>query len=331
MTTIGVIGAGAWGTALAQTIAEAGRDVLMWAREPEVVDSINNAHENAVFLPGVKLSPNIRATDSLSGTSGCELFLIVTPAQHVRATLVGLKGEVDKGAPAVICAKGIEIKSGLLLSQMAKEEVPNATIAILTGPTFASEIARGLPSAVTVACPDKEKGEFIREHVTSKILRAYLTEDIVGAEIGGAVKNVIAIAAGIVAGKKLGDSARAALITRGLAEMGRLASAMGAKRETLMGMCGVGDLMLTCSSMQSRNYSLGMQLGQGRTLEEILGERKSVTEGVFTAEALKTMAKKHAVDMPICEGVNQCLNEGVPIADVIESMLDRPLKRGETN
>ena len=224
------------------------------------------------------------------------------------------------------------MNTGLLLSQVADEEAPNAVLGVLTGPTFAAEIASGLPSAVTIAARDKETAERLRGLVAAKTLRPYLTDDLLGAQIGGAVKNVIAIASGIVGGRKLGDSARAALITRGLAEMGRLASAMGAKRETLMGLCGVGDLVLTCSSMQSRNYSLGVQLGQGRALAEVLGERSSVTEGVYTAAALKTMAKKHAVDMPICEGVNVFLNEGGGIDEVIESILDRPLKpRAETH
>jgi glycerol-3-phosphate dehydrogenase (NAD(P)+) len=327
MAKIGIIGAGAWGTALAQTMANEERPILLWAREREVVESVNARHENALFLPGIKLHRSIAATDSLSATSGCDLLLIVTPAQHVRATLIGLKGEIAQGLPVVICAKGIEMKTGLLLSQVADEETPNATLAVLTGPTFASEIARGLPSAVTIAAKDKETAERIRDAVASKTLRPYATDDLLGAQIGGAVKNVIAIAAGIISGKKLGDSARAALITRGLAEMGRLASAMGAKRETLMGMCGVGDMVLTCSSMQSRNYSLGAQLGEGRPLKEILSERNSVTEGVHTAEALGTMAKKHAVEMPICDGVYQCLSESADIAAVIEALLDRPLKK----
>lgn len=336
MRKIGVIGAGAWGTALAQTLSGpdasgTDREVILWAREPEVAAAINEQHENTVFLPGVPLHKNIRATDSLSGTAECDTLLIVTPAQYVRSTLVGLKGEIAKGKPVVICAKGIEMNTGHLLSQVADEEVPNATIAILTGPTFASEIARGLPSAVTIAARDKDVAAEIRDALASKTLRPYVTDDLLGTQIGGAVKNVIAIAAGIIIGKKLGESARAALITRGLAEMGRLASAMGAKRETLMGMCGVGDLMLTCSSMQSRNYSLGIQIGEGRSLQDILGERKAVTEGVHTAKALTVMSRKHAVDMPISEAVNNCLNEGMDIDDTIDAMLERPLRaRTET-
>jgi glycerol-3-phosphate dehydrogenase (NAD(P)+) len=333
MAKIGVIGAGAWGTALAQTIAgEEEREVLLWAREPAVVESVNTLHENTLFLPRIKLNKAITAVNSLSGIVDCDVLLIVTPAQHVRETLVALKGELAKGVPAVLCAKGIEMKTGLLLSQVADEEAPTATLGVLTGPTFANEIAAGLPSAVTIAARDKDIAERIRDIVSSRYLRCYISDDLLGAQIGGAVKNVIAIAAGIVAGKKLGDSARAALITRGLTEMGRLASAMGAKRETLMGMCGVGDLVLTASSMQSRNYSLGVQLGEGRILSDILRERQSVTEGVYTAAAIKTLSQKNAVDMPICDAVNRFLNEGAVLGDIIEGMMDRPLKpRAETH
>ena len=317
------LGAGRW--------AGDDREVVLWAREADVVASINAQHENALFLKGVKLHPAIRAVDSLSATAGADALLIVTPAQHVRSTLQGLKGEIAAGTPVVLCAKGVEMKTGLLLSQVADEETPNATLAVLTGPTFASEIAVGLPSAVTIAAKTKDIATRIRDLVGSRTLRPYINDDLLGAQIGGAVKNVIAIASGIVAGRKMGDSARAALITRGLTEMGRLASAMGAQRETLMGMCGVGDLVLTCSSMQSRNYSLGVQMGQGRNLADILAERNSVTEGVTTAQALKTMAKKQAVDMPICEGVNLFLNEGAALDDVIGGMMDRSLKpRAET-
>lgn len=328
MQKIGIIGAGAWGTALAQCLANGGKDVILWAREPEVVESVNARHENAIFLPGIALNHAIEATESLSKIAGCDTLLIVTPAQHVRGTLESLKGDIAEGKPVVICAKGIELETGLLMSQVAQEEVPNATIAILTGPTFAGEIARGLPSAVTIAAKDKDVAQEIRDGLASKRLRPYITDDVLGTQIGGAVKNVVAIACGIVTGRQLGESARAALLTRGLAEMGRLASAMGARKETLMGMCGVGDLVLTCSSMQSRNYSLGVALGQGRTLEEIMAERqgKSVTEGVHTAAALKTMARKHAVDMPIAEIVYKCVGEGVPVDDCIEEMLDRPLQ-----
>lgn len=326
MQTIGIIGAGAWGTALAQTQASAGRKVTLWAREPEVVASVNEKRENTLFLPEVKLDKAITATNSLTEAVQSDIILVVTPAQHIRSTLQSLKDDVAETKPFVICAKGIEIETGLLMSQVAEEALPKATMAIMTGPTFAREIARGLPSGLTIACKDKDAGEGLIENLSSRTLRTYWTDDVLGAQIGGAVKNVIAIAAGVIQGRGMGESARAALVTRGLAEMGRLASALGAKRETLMGMCGVGDLILTCSSVQSRNFSLGKAMGEGQSVDAILGARKSVTEGVTTAKALTVMAKNHAVDMPISFAVNACLSEGASIEDSIERMLDRPLR-----
>ena len=326
MQTIGIIGGGAWGTALAQNFANAGKNVVIWAREEEVVTSINNAHENALFLPNVKLHDNISATGSLSVAAKTDALLIVTPAQHLRSTLEALKPDLNETQPIIICAKGVEINSGLMLSQIATEVCPKSPLAILTGPTFAAEIARGLPSAVTLAMKNKDEAEKLAAALNTRSLRMYASDDIIGAQIGGAVKNVIAIACGVIEGKKLGDSARAALVTRGLAEIARLGAALGAKKETLMGMCGVGDLLLTCSSMQSRNFSLGYALGQGETLESILAKRNSVTEGVHTAKALAVMAKNNAVDMPISEAMNACLSEGASVDVVIEKMLDRPIK-----
>ncbi len=326
MQTIGIIGGGAWGTALAQNFANAGKNVVIWAREEELVTAINNTHENTLFLPGVKLHENISATGSLAVAARADALLLVTPAQHLRATLEKLRPDLTDDKPLVICAKGVEINSGLMLSQIASEACPKSPLAILTGPTFAAEIARGLPSAVTLAMKDKDDAEKLAEALNTRSLRMYASDDIIGAQIGGAVKNVIAIACGVIEGKKLGDSARAALVTRGLAEIARLGAALGAKKETLMGMCGVGDLILTCSSMQSRNFSLGYALGQGESLESILSKRNSVTEGVHTAKALATMAKNNAVEMPISEAMNSCLSEGCSVDTMIEKMLDRPVK-----
>ena len=325
MQKIAVIGAGAWGTALAQSLANSGRDVTLWAREAEVVESINDHHENKTYLKGVRLNEMIGATHNFADIEDCLLFLVATPAQHVRATLEAIKGHIGNH-PIVICAKGIEIETGQLMSEVAKSVLPDTVIGILSGPTFASEIARGLPCAVTLAVEEKAIGEQIVEALGSRTLRTYLTNDVVGAQVGGAVKNVIAIASGVVQGRKMGESARCALVTRGLTEMGRLSSALGADKATLMGMCGVGDLILTCSSMQSRNFSLGFALGEGKTLEEVLGERVAVTEGVHTAKALKVMAQNNAVDMPISLAVNLFLNEGAKMDQVIEQLLDRPLR-----
>ncbi len=324
MQKVGVIGAGAWGTALAQVLAGAGNEVIMWAREVDVVAAVNEQHENTFFLPGIPLNEAVTATESLSTAADADALLVVTPAQHVRKTLDALKGDITAGKPVVICAKGIELESGMLMSQVAEEIVPGATLAVLTGPTFAREIAAGLPGAATLGCRDKDLAQELVDGLASRTLRLYVQEDMLGAQIGGAVKNVIAIACGVVAGKKLGDSARAALVTRGMAEMARLASAMGAKKETLLGMCGMGDLLLTCTSMQSRNYSLGFALGEGVPLADILSERSAVTEGVQTAEALMTMAKKNAVDMPISQAVFKCLSEELSIDGAIEKMLERP-------
>jgi glycerol-3-phosphate dehydrogenase (NAD(P)+) len=324
---IGVIGGGAWGTALAQSIANSGRDVLIWARETDVVESINGHHENKMYLPEVRLNEMIKATHNDDDLDGCDMFLIATPAQHIRATLEQMKDHLI-GKPFVICAKGIEIETGHLMSEVVEEIIPDAKAGYLSGPTFAGEIARGLPCAVTLAMEEKYKeiGEAIVSAMGSRTLRTYLADDIIGAQIGGSIKNVIAIAAGVIQGRGMGESARCALVTRGLAEMGRLAKAMGADKSTLMGMCGMGDLMLTCSSMQSRNFSLGVQLGEGKTLEEILGDRIAVTEGVHTAKALKVMASNNAVDMPISMAVYEFLHEDVTIDDIIEKVLDRPLR-----
>jgi glycerol-3-phosphate dehydrogenase (NAD(P)+) len=327
MSKIGVIGSGAWGTALAHVQAEAGREVTLWAREAEVCDTINASHENTVYMPGVPLNHSITMTNSLSDISDCDIILVVTPAQFVRSTLESIRSDSMAGKPIVICSKGIEIETGKMLSDVAKETLPNAVIAVLTGPCFAREVALGLPTGVTIACEDKEKAQFLSENLGCRNLRPYITTDILGAQIGGSVINVLAIACGAIYGMKLGENARAALLTRGIAEMARLAKAMGAKKETLMGMCGFGDTMLTCSSMQSRNFSLGVMLGEGRTLEDIMGERKSVTEGVHTARALVKLAYANAVDMPIAETVYACLSGETDLKTGVEQLLDRPFAK----
>ena len=325
--TVGVIGAGAWGTALAQSQAIEDRNVILWAREQDVVDSVNNQHENTVFLPTVELSPRIKATTDLSAVIAADVILLVTPAQYMRANLETLKElGLSKDTPLVVCSKGIEIATGKLLSQVMEETLGDCSYAILTGPTFASEIARGMPSAATLAAKSLDKAQAIQEILSSRSLRLYASQDLIGTQIGGAVKNVIAIACGAIDGLELGESARAALITRGLAEMSRLTKAMGGQKETLMGMCGIGDMMLTCNSMQSRNFSLGVMLGQGRSLQDILSSRHSVTEGVYTAEALMALAKKNAIDMPISEAVYRCIQGETTIKEAVERMLERPLK-----
>ena len=297
-----------------------------------VSDAINSSQVNDLYLPTVQLSESITASSDLSETvKNSDILLIVTPAQHVRATLKSLKDKDIAGKPIVLCSKGIEIETGLLLSQVAEQELPDTTIAILTGPTFASEIGNGLPSAMTLAAETKDIARSIRDSLTTRHLRIYATNDVIGTQIGGAVKNVIAIACGIIDGLGFGESARAALVTRGLVEMSRLASSMGAQKETLTGMCGIGDLMLTCNSMQSRNFSLGHALGSGQTLETILAQRNSVTEGIHTAKALITLAKKNAIEMPISEAVNTCLSGQKSVNEVVDQMLERPLPDKSSN
>lgn len=327
METIGILGAGAWGTALALVASRAGKKVLLQAREQEVIDAVRQSNENTPFLPGVPLNPNISVTNSFEEVlSAADVVLLVIPAQFLRASCKSFSGFWKSGMPAVVCAKGIEQKTGALMSEILVKELPQAPIAVLSGPTFAAEAAIEKPTAVTLACADKTLGKHLVETLGTLSFRPYYSSDIISVEIGGAVKNVMAIAAGIVEGKKLGDNARAALITRGLAEISRLAVALGGKAETLMGLSGLGDLVLTANSTQSRNYSVGLALGEGKSLNEILSNRRSVAEGVYTAEAVVERARAVNVEMPICEGLMKIMNENVPVDDVLYSLLSRPFK-----
>lgn len=318
---LGVIGGGAWGTALAQVAASGGRDVLLWAREPEVVEAINAAHENALFLPGLKLAETIRATGELTELASCGAWLVVTPAQHMRAVLEAAPG-ADK--PLILCSKGIEEESGALLHQVAAEACPDAPISVLSGPTFAHEVAAGLPTAVTLASEDQSLAEALRDRIAQPTFRIYLSDDVAGAEIGGAVKNVLAIACGIVEGKGLGQNARAALIARGFAEMTRFGLANGARRETLVGLSGLGDLVLTCSSTSSRNFSLGKGIGEGRSPAELMSDRRTVAEGAFTAPVLARLARKKGIDMPVVAAVDKLLSGEANVDQVLQELLARP-------
>jgi len=322
----GVIGAGAWGTALAQVCARAGLDTLLWAREPEVIASITEARENRLFLPGVILEDGVRATGDLAALAGADLILAVPPAQHMRATLTAFAPSARPGLPIVLCAKGVEQGSLKLMTDVLAETLPQARPAVLSGPSFAAEVSRALPTAVTLACPDPELGEALAAAIATPLFRPYLAADMIGAEAGGAVKNVLAIACGIVEGRGLGRSAHAALITRGFAEMTRLAVSMGAEAETLAGLCGLGDLVLTCSSRQSRNMSVGIALGEGRTLEEALAGKLSVAEGVASAPAVRQLAARLGIETPICEAVAALLAGEIAVEAAIEGLLSRPLK-----
>ncbi|MBV5256821.1 NAD(P)-dependent glycerol-3-phosphate dehydrogenase [Synechococcus moorigangaii CMS01] len=321
---LGIIGAGAWGTALAQAAARAGTPSTLWAFEPEVAAAINETHENPVFLKGIKLDPAIRATNNAADLSACGAWLVVTPAQHMRASLEAFRAHLRPGTPVALCSKGIERGSLKLMSDVLGETLPHAVPAVLSGPSFAADVARGLPTAVTLACTDASAGEKLIAMIGSASFRPYLADDLIGAEIGGSVKNVLAIAAGIVEGRELGRSAHAALIARGFAEMTRLAVALGAQRETLTGLCGLGDLVLTCSSPQSRNMSCGLALGRGESLADIMAARNSVTEGVATAPAVMELAARHHVDMPICEAVAAIVSGKASVDAAINALLARP-------
>ncbi len=326
IASVAVIGAGAWGTALAAAAHDAGRRVALWAREPEVVADVNRRRENRRFLPGIALPEGLRATGDLAEAAASDAALLVVPAQFLRASCTALAPHWRAGAPLVICAKGVEQGSNALMSEVAAAALPQATLAVLSGPTFADEVARGLPTAVTLACAEQAVGERLLAALGSARLRPYLSDDVVGAQIGGAVKNVLAIASGIVMGRGLGENARAAVITRGLHEIVRLGQALGARMETLMGLSGAGDLMLTCMSRKSRNTSVGVALGEGRTLAEALGGKSSVAEGVFSAPAVAAMARAQGVDMPICCAVDAILNGGAAIDATIEALLARPFR-----
>ncbi|MEE9589751.1 MAG: NAD(P)H-dependent glycerol-3-phosphate dehydrogenase [Hyphomicrobiaceae bacterium] len=326
---IGVIGGGAWGTALAQTECAAGREVLLWAHEAETVDEINGRHCNQVFLPHAVLDPRLRATDDLEDFGAASIVLMVAPAQHMRRVAGQLRPHLADGCPVVVCAKGIEQSTGKLMSDVIEETLPEAPLAVLSGPSFAGEVARGLPTAVTLATSDEAEGEALANDLGHKTFRAYWSRDVVGAEVGGAIKNVLAIAAGIVEGKALGASARAALVTRGFAELVRFGEAFGADRVTLNGLSGLGDLVLTCTSSQSRNMSLGRALGEGQTLDDVLGARRSVAEGVFTAGAVHKVGAERGLDLPICEAVHRVVSGALSVDDAIEDLLSRPF-RSET-
>jgi glycerol-3-phosphate dehydrogenase (NAD(P)+) len=329
MERIGIVGGGAWGTALALALNRAGQRVLLWAREAETIEAVNDRHENPLFLPGIALDLELRATGDLVQVAASDIVLLATPAQHLRATTTALAPLLDPAIPLVICTKGIEETTGSLMSEVVAANLPRNAVAVLSGPTFAAEVARGLPTAVTLAAGDPGLGRRLAAAIGSRAFRPYVSDDVPGAQVGGAIKNVVAIACGIVMGRKLGDNARAALITRGLAEMVRLALAKGGRAETLMGLSGLGDLTLTATSLQSRNHSLGVALGRGEKLEAILAARHSVAEGVTSARAAAVLAQRLSVDMPIVAAVDAILHRTAPIDAVIEELLSRPL-RAET-
>jgi glycerol-3-phosphate dehydrogenase (NAD(P)+) len=324
---LAVIGGGAWGSALASVATRAGAGVALWARDPDVVAAINQRHENPVYLPGIALDPGVAATtDAAAAVAGADAALIVVPAQFLRGALEMLAPLLPAGLPLLLCAKGIETGSLRTMSEIAGEIVPHAPLASLSGPSFAAEVARDLPTAVTIAAGDPALARAFVKALGTARFRPYLSQDPIGAEIGGAVKNVLAIACGIIEGRGLGDNARAALITRGLAEMIRLGLAKGAQAETFRGLSGLGDLVLTCTAGQSRNYTLGLAMGRGASLSEALAGQRSVVEGIATSGSVAALAARLGIDLPITAAVDGVLHRGTAIDMMIDGLLSRPYR-----
>ena len=316
---IAVIGAGAWGAALANVAARAGRDVTLWARDAAAVAAMTATRESP-RLPGVRLDDRVAATGAIADVTHAQAVLLAVPAQELRVATTALAPHLRKDVPVVACAKGIERGTRKFMTEVIREALPRAVPAILSGPSFALDVARGLPTAVTLGCADEAIAAALAHALGSSTFRPYHATDVRGIEVGGAAKNVLAIAAGIVQGRRLGASASAALITRGFAELTRFGRAFGARPETLTGLSGLGDLVLTCSSPQSRNFSLGVALGEGHAPEAKLAE------GAFTATVLTEMAREQSVDMPIAFAVTAVLDGQLSVDGAIESLLTRPFR-----
>lgn len=320
LQSVGILGAGAWGSALANAVARAGRDVTLWHHAPEVAKRIEDTRQ-APHLPDATLEPAITVTGDLARAASCDVLLLVVPAQSARAVAQKLKGLVRAATPIVACAKGIERGTRRFMTEIIRDELPDAVPAILSGPSFAADVARGLPTAITLAAHDSDLAATLTHALGSPTFRPYHTNDVRGVEIGGAVKNVLAIAVGIAVGRRLGASAQAALTTRGFSEMMKFGRALGARPETLTGLSGLGDLILTCSSTQSRNFSYGERLGRGTPQRE--GE---LTEGHFTASVVAEIAKAQDIDMPIVRMVDAVLARALSVDEAIEELLNRPLR-----
>jgi glycerol-3-phosphate dehydrogenase (NAD(P)+) len=322
MAKVGIIGGGAFGTAMACVVRRSGNEVLLWAREPEVVDAINREGVNSHFLPGVALVPGIRATGELGeATAGHDFILMAVPAQHLRGVAERMAPSLAPGTPVVTCSKGIERGSLAFMPEVIAQALPAAVGAVLSGPSFANEIAVDLPCGVALGCADLAVGEWLARHIANPNFCVHYCDDAIGAAIGGVMKNVVAIASGIAAGRKLGENARATLITIGSQETTRLGLAKGAKTSTFDGLAGIGDLMLTANSVRSRNTSLGVALGEGRTLAEVLAGRKEVTEGAFSAGAVAALALRLGIEMPITKAVDAVLNHGATVDEGIASLM----------
>mgnify|MGYP001083316723 CR=1 FL=1 len=327
MNRVGIVGAGAWGTSIAMQAIRGGNNVVIWAREQEVVNSINNESVNSIFLPNIKLDTRITAIAELSELLPVDMIFIAVPAQHFRETCKKLEQYLLPNIPVIICSKGIEQGTNALMNNILSECIPQSSAMIMSGPTFAGEVAEGLPTAVTLACEDLKQGNVVSAAIATDYFRPYLSTDLIGVAIGGAVKNVLAIACGMLEGRQMGDNARASLITRGLAEVVRLAVALGGEYKTLNGLSGLGDLLLTATSPQSRNYSLGVAIGKGIPYNDILSKRVSVAEGVFTSSALASLASSLSIEMPICFEVDKVINHFKPIDLAIKDIVGRPIRK----
>ena len=323
---VGVIGAGAWGTALALVAARAGHRITLWARQDETARAINSTHEHQARLPGISLPDSIRATSETADLAASNLVLVATPAQALRGVMARFQPHLSSGIPAIIAAKGIEQSTSRFMVDVLGEACPGVEPMVLSGPSFAHDVARGLPTAVTLAARAIELARPAAEALSLPTFRPYVSDDLIGVQVGGAVKNVLAIACGIVTGRGLGESARAALIARAFAELTRFGTALGARRETLTGLSGLGDLVLTCSSLQSRNFRLGQALGEGQPLQAATAGLQGIGEGAFTAAAVVRIAAAHSIDVPVSNAVLDILEDRLSVAEAIESLMQRPLK-----
>jgi glycerol-3-phosphate dehydrogenase (NAD(P)+) len=331
VTRCAVVGAGAWGTALADLLARNGHDVRIWAYEWDVVETINRSHENRRFLSGHKLNGGIEASGNIAEVlEGAELVTIATPSQVLRPIIRSAGGSFPKAVPVVVASKGIEAESLALMTDVAVAEIPGSTVVALSGPSFATEVANRQPTAVVIASADLGAAKFAQQTFSATDFRAYTHGDVTGVELGGALKNVMAVATGIAEGLGLGFNARAALITRGLAEMTRLGTKLGAEASTLSGLAGMGDLVLTCTGSLSRNRSVGVEMGRGASLEEVLAGKETVAEGVVTTKSARALAAREEVEMPIVDAVYRVLFEGHAPRDAIGSLMTREL-RSETD
>lgn len=323
---IGIIGGGAWATALSIVAAQAAEEVLLWTRNQDVVMAINSEHVNKHYLANIILPTNICATNNLHDIISCEIIIIAIPTQNLRDIIKELKNlAINSIIPLIICCKGVEQNSLLLMSEIIQEILPMQQIAVLSGPNFADEIAKGLPAATTLAAFELESAKYLAEHLSNNNFKIYYTDDMVSVQLAGAAKNVIAIASGIITGKNLGENARAALISRGVAEIKRLSIAKGGNIETLMGMAGIGDLLLTCSSNKSRNMSFGIELSKGKSIELIQKSGPRIVEGIISAKSIYELSLKLGIEMPICKSIYQILYESTNIDTTMSALLKRPV------